>query len=220
MNEKRCLLTALCIGALLFVSSPVKADDLDERQAELQNRINQASMSKRISSKDASQLHNELSGFDKLKLKTRSDHGGVLSSNDDKELGSKLGDINQRFDEKVLPEGTTVTKAPKPAKEKAPKTEKAAKTPKAEKPPKAPKEPKEPKAAKEPKEPKEPKHKKSKDKGADVNAATSGGGASLPTGSPTVPTTPGASTSAPPSPPGTPIAPAAVTPGAVSKPGK
>jgi hypothetical protein len=214
MNEKRCLLTALCIGALLFVSSPVKADDLDERQAELQNRINQASMSKRISSKDASQLHNELSGFDKLKLKTRSDHGGVLSSNDDKELGSKLGDINQRFDEKVLPEGTTVTKAPKPAKEKAPKTEKAAKTPKAEKPPKAPKEPKEPKAAKE------PKHKKSKDKGADVNAATSGGGASLPTGSPTVPTTPGASTSAPPSPPGTPIAPAAVTPGAVSKPGK
>jgi outer membrane biosynthesis protein TonB len=208
MNEKRSLFTALCIGAFLFVSSPVKADDLDERQAELQNRINQASISKHLSSKDAGDLHNQLSTFDQLKIKTRADHGGVLNITDDKNLGSKLGDINQKFDEKVLPEGQTVTKAPKAAREKAPKAEKAPKPPKAEKPPKAPK---------EPKPPKEPKHKKSKDKGADANAATStGGGASLPAASPAA----GASAPAAknvPAPAGTPIAPAPVTPGAVGK---
>jgi hypothetical protein len=189
------------------VSSPVKADDLDERQAELQNRINQASMSKRLSSRDASQLHNELSSFDKLKLKTRSEHGGVLSSNDDKDLGSKLGDINQKFDEKVLPEGQTATKAPKSTKEKAPKAEKAAKPPKSEKPPKAPK------------EPKEPKHKKSKNNGADANARTGGGGASLPSATPTGSSAPGAPNNVP-APAGTPVAPSPMTPGAVGTPGK
>jgi hypothetical protein len=201
MNEKRCLLTALCIGALLSVSSPVKADDLDERQAELQNRINQASMSKRLTSKDASKLHGELSDFDKEKGKTRAEHGGVTSITDDKNLGSKLGDINQHFDEVVLPEGSKVERVVKPVKEKPPKAEKPAKQPKAEKPPKEAKAPKEAKH-----------HNSSKDKSSDANAATSGAGATLPTNTSGATAAPAA---APPAPAGTPIAPSPITPGAV-----
>ena len=104
MNAKRCLLTALCAVSFLAAISAVKADDLDEKQANLSNKVNQAAANKRLSSKDASAIRKEIGKFDEKKLATRSAHGGVLTEKDDKDLDTRLSDINQHYEEKVKPE--------------------------------------------------------------------------------------------------------------------
>ena len=101
MNVKRCLVMLLCVGSMLSAMSPAKADDIDEKQADLASKINQAASSKRLSSKDASELREELSKFNKKKSETRSAHGDVLHLEDDKVLNTMLSDVNQHYEEKV-----------------------------------------------------------------------------------------------------------------------
>lgn len=100
MNAKRCLLNVLCIASLLSAIAPAKADDLDEKQAVLQSKINQAAANKQLSSKDASELRKEMSKFDEKKNSTKAAHSDVLSIKDDKELDTMLSDISQHFEEK------------------------------------------------------------------------------------------------------------------------
>ena len=101
MNAKRCLFSLLPLFLLMTASSPAKADDIDEKQTVLQNKINGAAASKKISGKDASELRKEMSDFDEKKRQTRAAHSDVLSDKDDKELDSRLSDISQHYKEKV-----------------------------------------------------------------------------------------------------------------------
>ena len=101
MNVKRCLLMVLCAGSLLSAVAPALADDIDEKQADMQSKINQAAASKRLSSKDAGELRRELSKFDQKKREQRASHGDVLHLSDDKVLNTMLSDINQHYEEKL-----------------------------------------------------------------------------------------------------------------------
>ncbi|HEY9685064.1 MAG TPA: hypothetical protein V6C97_05715 [Oculatellaceae cyanobacterium] len=101
MKAKRVFLAVLSLGALLQTSLPAKADDIDEKQALLQSKINEAASNKQLSSKDASELRHELSDFKEKKRSIRAAHGDVLQLADDKELNRLLSDINQHYEEKL-----------------------------------------------------------------------------------------------------------------------
>src|SRR5271168_3418244 len=107
MNMKRLLNTSLCLATVLTaISLPVRADDIDEKQSILQEKINEATTAKRLSPKDVSTLHKEMSDFNKKKANLRTASGGAITLSDDKELDKSLSFISQDFESKKKPAPT------------------------------------------------------------------------------------------------------------------
>jgi hypothetical protein len=99
MDIKRLLNTSLGIATVLAaISLPVRADDIDEKQANLQSKINEAKAAKLLSAKDAHTLNDEMAKFNKKKGALRTASGGALTLQDDQELDKSLSTINQDFE--------------------------------------------------------------------------------------------------------------------------
>jgi ArsR family metal-binding transcriptional regulator len=96
MNRKQLMLVTLAFAGLVASTGVAIADDIDERQMKLTDRINEAAQAKQLTSKDAKKLRAELTDFNKKKNAYRANK--ALSLNDDKQLDKSLNAVSQDFE--------------------------------------------------------------------------------------------------------------------------